>query len=170
MLRKWVAWYGDRVIRYRDLFRDVLVRLASVEYSFCVSLQIFMAYGRSVKEYIPLIHFLLYLLFLINCQRSLDLSLPNSSKIAPQSLPNCFPIAPWSAKAVLLNFFLASEAANLKPPSNIDFTAPFTSSENEPLKIWLADYTSGWSFSPNPPNVLTSMRITERPPRQNTTP
>ena len=64
----------------------------------------------------------LYSLFLINLhqlldfQRSIDFWLPNLSPML----------------SVLLNLFLASEAADLNPPSKIAFPNPVTSSVNEP--------------------------------------
>ena len=51
--------------------------------------------------------------------------------LAPRSLPDLSPISPRSDKGVPLNFFLSSESANLKPPSNIFFLSHFPSSVNE---------------------------------------
>ena len=42
----------------------------------------------------------------------------------------------WTAEAVMSNFFLASEVANLNTPSNIAFPDPVTYSVNEPSKIF----------------------------------
>ena len=99
MLRKWVSRYGD-------LFRDVLVRLASVEYTFYVILHAeFHNMRTEYKIIIILINLLLYFLLIINFQKSLDLLLPYISTIDPQS-----------SEAVLSNFFLDSEAENFNPP------------------------------------------------------
>ena len=91
MLRKWVS-------QYWDIFRDVLVHLASIDYIFYISLQIFMIGEDSFKEKILLINFLLYLLFLLNWHRLIDGSLPDHSLIAPWSLPDLPPV--WRSCAV----------------------------------------------------------------------
>ena len=70
-----------------------------------------------------------------------------------------------NSEAILSNICLASEAANLNPPSNIPFPAPITSSVHESSKIFLTKDPSGWTCSPNPQNVLPPLRITEIPPR-----
>ena len=59
------------VILDGDLILDVLVRLASVEYIFYVSLQSFMPCGRIVNVF----SFNYYLLFIINFQRSISAAL-----------------------------------------------------------------------------------------------
>ena len=76
----------------------------------------------------------------------------------------------WTAGALLLKFFRASEAENLNNPSNIVFPDPVPSSMNESYKIFLTEDPSGWSWSPNPPNVLTPLWSPERPPFPHTTP
>ena len=91
------------------------------------------------------------------------------SAITQKLLPGCSPIAPWSTKAVMSKFFLFSEESNLKIPSNIAFPATVTSSVNEPSKIILAEYPSGWHCSPNPPNFLPHLRSPERSPCPHTT-
>ena len=58
----------------------------------------------------------------------------------------------WSAESELLNFYLASEAANLDPPSKVSFHDPVTSSVHEPSKICLAEDPSGWPCRPDLPN------------------
>ena len=68
MLRKWVSQYGDRVRRYGDLFRDVLVHLVSIKYIFYLSLQIFISCGYSIKG----LSFISKFLFVINTQQSLQ--------------------------------------------------------------------------------------------------
>ena len=45
----------------------------------------------------------------------------------------------WTAGAVLLKFFRASEAENLNNPSNIVFPGPVPSSMNESYKIFLTE-------------------------------
>ena len=82
--------------------------------------------------------------------------------------------ADWSSslcndEAVMLNFFLASEAANLNPPSNISFTSNIPSSVNETSNIFITKYSSGYPCSPNPPNFLPPLRSPERPPHPYTT-
>ena len=71
---------------------------------------------------------LIYLL-LINSHSSSVIAL---SPITPQSLLDHSPIDPWSAAAVILNFFSESEAENLNPTSKISFPDPVSSSVNEP--------------------------------------
>ena len=61
-----------------DLLLDVLVHITSIEYVFFISPHIFMACGRSFKEF----SFVSYILFLIKCQQSLSASL---FRICPQS-------------------------------------------------------------------------------------
>ena len=88
-----------------------------------------------------------------------------------RSLPNHSPINSWSppidpryAEAVLPNFFLSSEAANLNLLSNTGLPAPVPYSVNEPLNIFITEDTSGWTISHNPPNVLLRLRSPEIPP------
>ena len=94
---------------------------------------------------------LLYFLFLINHQQSLNCLLPNHS-----------PIYPWSAESVLSKFYLASEDADLNPPSKISFPDTVPYSVNEPPKTILNEYPAGWPCSPNPPNVLPPLWSPER--------
>ena len=50
----WLLKFHQRptTVGYRDLFRDVLVHLASVKYIFYVSISVFMTCVRSVKEHL----------------------------------------------------------------------------------------------------------------------
>ena len=134
MLIKWVNRYRDRVSRYRDLFRDVLVHLEFVDYTSYVSLQSFVTCEHNFKEQILLIHFLLYFLFIINLQWLLDHLLPDHSKIAP-----------WSSEALMSNFFLALEAKNFNPHSKIAFPDPIPYSVNDHSKIFLTEDPPGWT-------------------------
>ena len=76
--------------------------------------------------------------------------LPDFSPITPQSLPGRILLgyiyrssSLSNAEAVVWNFFLVSEAANLNPPSKIYFLDPFLYSVNEPSKIFLTKDPSG---------------------------
>ena len=66
---------------------------------------------------------------------------------------------------VLSNFFLASDATNLNPPSKISFPGTFPYSVHESSKIFLTEYPSGWPCSPNPRNILPHLRSLKRHPR-----
>ena len=75
--------------------------------------------------------------------------------LAPWSLPDLYPIAPWSAEAVMSNFFLVSEAAKMNPPSKIAFLTPVCIQ-------WMnliTEYPSGWPWIPNQPNVQFLCRV-----------
>ena len=63
-------------------------------------------------------------------------SLPDHSQISP-------PIASRPNEAVMSNFFLASEAANLNLPSKIAFPDHVPSSVHEFSKIFLSEDISG---------------------------
>ena len=56
----------------------------------------------------------------------------NAQLLATRSIPDYSLIAPWSAEAVILNFFLASEATNVNTNSNIAFPDHVLFSVNEP--------------------------------------
>ena len=60
MLTKLLLWYEKNIWQH---FRYVFLLLASIKYVFYVSLQIFMTYGRSVKE--KVLSFISYCFFLI---------------------------------------------------------------------------------------------------------
>ena len=72
----------------------------------------------------------------------------------------------WNAEAVLLNLFLASEAANLKPPSKIDFLAPIPS---QIFKNIAHRISIRLTLKPQPNKHVPPMRSPERPPHPHTT-
>ena len=138
LLRKWVSRYGDQ-------FRNVLVHFASVEYIFYVSLNTeFHNMRTEYKEQIPLIHFLLYFLLIINLRWSLDLSLPLHTQSLPSLLKLCCLTSSLTHSLKTLSLFQRY---------------PFMITLPLQLMNLITEDISGWYCNPNLPNVLPTIRI-----------